>query len=248
MRPSASSDRNRLVSTFGAIPSNRSDSSPKVASSAANSTSTSGVQRSPTRRSAASKPGSRTEPGARPLAALRRIRPGGRRPGECAGAAMPNVGPRRGRPQASDNVLPRGARWRHPEVWLLFDSKSLPTPQGEPMSTTTTTESASNDPTSTNSPSKAQTDSVLDALEHATRAASSVLDSIVGIGRRSRGSGVIVAPNRVLTSAHSRSGPATAPFRRRAPMGRRTTRERRVIVIPALIPSCLLYTSPSPRD
>lgn len=71
------------------------------------------------------------------------------------------------------------------------------------MNTTTTTESASNDPTSTNSPSKAQTDSVLDALEHATRAASSVLDSIVGIGRRSRGSGVIVAPNRVLTSAHN---------------------------------------------
>lgn len=53
------------------------------------------------------------------------------------------------------------------------------------------------------SPSSAQADSVLDALEDATRAASSVLDSIVGIGRRSRGSGVIVAPNRVLTSAHN---------------------------------------------
>lgn len=55
----------------------------------------------------------------------------------------------------------------------------------------------------TDQPPTISADAVLDALEDASRAASSILASIVGIGRRSRGSGVIVAPNRVLTSAHN---------------------------------------------
>jgi S1-C subfamily serine protease len=45
---------------------------------------------------------------------------------------------------------------------------------------------------------------VLDGLEQAAReVASTVLPSVVGIGRNSRGSGVVVAPNRVLTNAHN---------------------------------------------
>jgi S1-C subfamily serine protease len=45
---------------------------------------------------------------------------------------------------------------------------------------------------------------VLDGLEQAAReVASTVLPSVVGIGRNSRGSGVVVGPNRVLTNAHN---------------------------------------------
>ena len=43
----------------------------------------------------------------------------------------------------------------------------------------------------------------LDALEAAIGEAAPITDSVVGIGRRSRGSGVVIAPDRVLTSAHN---------------------------------------------